>query len=171
MTDEIIFYIAQAVGFLAVILAFIMFQLKTQRSVLWAQTVICVIMAVHYFLLGAYVATAMNICGIIRCFVYFKTSDSNKKIYPILMSLMTLAAGIFSWDGARSLFIMTGLVINTYCLSFKDPQHLRYSILFTSPLILIYDILTFSVGGIILDVVTITSAVIGIFRFREAKRK
>ena len=61
------------------------------------------------------------------------------------------------------------LAINTVFMALGVPQWLRKSILLTSMLILIYNILEFSVGGMINEVLAISSVVVGIVRFRKEK--
>ena len=56
----------------------------------------------------------------------------NTIVFTVLMGIM----GILSWSDWYSIFVFLGLVINSYCMSFKDPQNIRKSILVTSPLVL-----------------------------------
>ena len=67
------------------------------------------------------------------------------------------------------ILIVAGLVINTLCLSFKDAQNVRKSVLITCPMVLVYDIIEHSLGGAIYESVAIISAIIGIVRYRENK--
>ena len=75
---------------------------------------------------------------------------------------------IITWDNIYSLLVITGLVINSLCMSFKNPHNIRKSILVTSPLVLIYDIIVSSVGGAVYESIAIISAVIGIIRYSKA---
>lgn len=159
--------VGQIFGFIAVILAFIALQMKTHRQVLVMYTMIGISMCINYFLLGAYPGMALNLFGLVRNWVYSKPGIFKGKWWPAIMTVIMLGIGLFSWNGPQSLLVIAGLLINTYALSFEDPQHLRISILISSPMVLAYDILTFSLGGILLEAFSIVSSIIGLVRYRK----
>jgi hypothetical protein len=78
--------------------------------------------------------------------------------------------GIISWEAWYSIFVFAGMVIHAFCMSFSNAQNVRKSILVTSPLVLIYDAFALSIGGIIYESVAVTSALIGIIRYRKTKK-
>lgn len=156
--------IGQIFGIIAFGIAFVVYQMKDKKSLLIAQTALVTVMSIHYFCLGAYPAMAMNVFGIIRNFIYYRKDIFKWKYTPLVVSLLIMMVGIFTSSGVWSILVVAGLTINSYCLSFENPQHFRISILITSPLVLIYDIIVFSLGGILLEGITIISAIIGIVR-------
>ena len=79
--------------------------------------------------------------------------------------------GLLSWQGYYSIFVVLGLVINTYCLSFANPQYIRTSILVSSPLVLTYDAFVMSIGGVIYESVVIVSSIIGMIRYRKLQEE
>ncbi len=164
---KIIGTVGQILGIVVVGLAILSYQMPTKKSVMTVQICTTSVMSTHYLLIGAYPGMAMNIFGIVRNVIYYKTKSENKYL-PIILSAVIGIIGFISWDGYHSLLAIAGLVINSYSLS-KDPQFLRKSILVSSPLVLIYDIMVMSVGGILLESLSIVSAVIGIVRFRKDK--
>ena len=83
------------------------------------------------------------------------------------ISVIMGAIGILSWQNWYSIFVVLGLIINSYCMSFSNPQSIGKSILVTSPLVLIYDVLVLSVGGAVYESIAIISAVIGILRTKR----
>ena len=166
---NIIYLIGQLFGVVAVILGFVSYQMKTSKGLKLAQMSTSVVFCIHYCLIGARSAFAMNIVSSVRNYVY---SNSDKKIfsykiYPILFAVITAFMGFMSWEGAHSLFVIAGLVINTLAMSMKNPQSIRKSILISSPLVIIYDIFVKSFGGLVYEVVAIVSAIIGIIRYRK----
>ncbi len=154
-------------GIIAFGVAFVVYQMKTRRSVLIVQTVLVTVVSAHYFCLGAYPAMAMNLCAILRNLVYFRKDIFKWKYTPFAVSAAIMVVGILTSTDAWSVLVVAGLTINSYCLSFDEPQHFRYSILITSPLILLYDIIVFSIGGTLMETISIISAIIGIMRFRK----
>lgn len=126
-------------------------------------------MGIHYFCLEAYPAMAMNLFGVLRNVIYYRKDVFKWKYTPIIVSLFMMSVGIFTASGIWSVLVIIGLTINTYCLSFENTQHLKISILITSPLVLIYNVIMFSLGGILLETISIISAVI--FLVRNLKTK
>lgn len=162
--------IGQILGFIAIIIAFVVYQMKSRKSLLVAQTALVLVMSVHYFCLAAYPAMAMNLFGIARNFIYYRKDIFRWKYTPLMLAVMAMSIGIVASSGVWSILVIAGLTINTYCLSFKNPQHLRYSILLSSPLVLLYNIVIFSLGGIMLESISIISAVIGILRYAKPNK-
>ena len=98
--------------------------------------------------------------------------ERSKACY-IVTAVLTLGmclAGVLSWQGAMSLLIIIPLMVNTVFLSLGIPQLLRKSVIFTSSFVLLYNVFVFSIGGILNEAVSIISSIIGIIRFRKAKK-
>ena len=127
---------------------------------------------VHYLLLGAYSGMIMNAVGIIRNFFYY---NSEKKFFswkgwPIVFALISGTLGVLAWEAWYSVFVVAGIVINTVCMSFKNAQNIRKSILVTSPMVLAYDLFARSYSGAVYEAVAIVSSAIGIYRFYNRKK-
>ena len=69
-----------------------------------------------------------------------------------------------------SLFVMAAMALNTMSFSFTKPKLVRTTILISSPLLLVYNILTGSIGGVINELFTEISSVVGIIRY-DIKKK
>jgi hypothetical protein len=78
--------------------------------------------------------------------------------------------GILSWEAWYSILAVIALTVNSYAMSFTNPNHLRKSILITSPMVLIYDILAHAYGGMVYEIVAIVSVIIGLYRYREVNK-
>ena len=170
---ELSMVIGQIMGFLAVMLGFVSFQMRTQKQLLVVQTATTIAFCIHYYLIGATSGLMLNLLGIVRNLAYYhkdKPFFSGKKC-PIFFAAVMGVVGMLSWQGYYSIFIVLGLVINTVCLSFSNPQSIRKSILVSSPLVLIYDAFVLSIGGVIYESVVIVSSVIGIIRYRKREEK
>ena len=114
---------------------------------------------------------AMNLVGVVRCIVYYfrNKRGSNEKVTPMVFAVIMAIIGILTWNAWYSVFMFLGLVINTLCLAFSDPQKLRISVLITCPMVLTYNVLipTPSIGGIVYESVAIISAIVGLARNRK----
>ncbi len=161
--------LGQILGFISFGIAFALYQVKDRKHLLIIQTLLVTFMGIHYFCLEAYPAMAMNLFGILRNAIYYRKDIFKWKYTPIMVSLFMMVIGIFTASGIWSILVIIGLTINTYCLSFENTKHFKISILITSPLVLIYNIIVFSLGGILLESISILSSVI--FLVRNLKTK
>lgn len=164
--ENIVYYIGQFLGVVAIILGFISYQMKTQKGVLIVQCSTTVVFFTHYFLIGAYSGMALNMVAFVRNLTFFQLSKKGKigKGWAILYAVIMGGVGACAWEAWYSVFVVFGLIINSYCMSFSNPQNIRKSILVTSPMVLIYDGFVLSVGGLVYESVAIISSVIGLLR-------
>ena len=161
--------VGQALGIVAVILGFITYQVKTDKKLLFVQLLTCAVFSVHYYILGALPAAVLNIVGVARNVVYYHKDKSfyKPKLFPIIFAVIMLVLGISTSNGIHSVFVIAGLVINTVCLSFKNPQNVRKSVLVTCPMVLAYNVIEHSIGGAVYESIAIISAIIGLIRYRK----
>ncbi len=161
--------IGQIFGIIATVFGFLSFQVKGGKKLLLMQICVASSFTVHYLFIGAFTAAAMNVVGIVRNISYYHKDKKfyHPKLFPLLFTLLAMISGILTMTGWHSLLVIAGLTINAFCLSLKNPQNIRKSILITSPMVLIYDIIEKSAGGIVFETVAIVSAVIGIIRYRK----
>lgn len=163
----------QILGIVAIVLGFLTYQFKSEKSLLLVHLSTSAVFMLHYLLIGAISGCVLNGVGILRDIVYFNKEKINlgaKKLSAILTVFMTIV-GLFSWQGIHSLLVIAGIAIHSYCLSFNDAQSVRKSIMITCPMVLLYDVFVFSIGGIIYESVAMISAMIGIIRYRKSKNE
>ena len=163
------YIVGQIFGGIAVLVGFLTYQTKTQERLLLLQMLTCGIFCIHYLLIGATVGAMLNLIALVRNVAYFYRNKMLKGAHWIPVSFMILcgAAGIFAWEAWYSIFSTVGIVINSGCMSFSNPQNVRKSILVTSPMVLVYNIFAKSIGGSIYESVAIVSAIVGIWRYRK----
>lgn len=168
---DIPFIIGQILGGIAVVLGFINYQVKSREQVLIVHTATAICFTLHYFLIGALAGAAMNFVGIIRNLVFYFVGKKGKvpKGWAILFAIILPAMGIIGWEAWYSILAVLGLAINSYSMSFSNPNNIRKSILVSSPLVLAYDAFAFSIGGMIYESIVIVSSIIGLIRFKNKK--
>lgn len=167
--DKLLFIIGQIFGLIAIALGFLSYQMKTQKQLLICQTAVSLVFCIHYLLIGATTAMAMNVVNVIRNIFYYKRNQSGSKsmVVPIVFTVILAFMGVLTWNAWYSVFVFFGLIINSLCMAFSNPQNVRKSILVTSPMVLIYDAFALSIGGFIYESVAIISSVIGIIRYKK----
>ena len=165
----------QILGIAATLVVTLGYQANTKKGLLMIQTPGVVVLCVSYLLLGAISGFALNIACVLRnvCCIFIK--EKSKGYYVMTGVLMCLlgALGFLSWEGYISLLLIVALIANTFFVALGKPQILRYSLIITSSMCLVYNILLPipSIGGILLESITIVSAVVGILRFWRNKKK
>ena len=164
--------VGQIIGVITVVIGFLSYQTKTAKKLLVLQVLTAFLFCIHYFLIDAVSGCILNAIAFVRNAVY---ANRDKKIfsyrfYPILFAVIMAFAGIFTWQNSYSILVILGLVVNTLCLPFKDPQNIRKSILVSSTMVLIYNIAVFSIGGAVYESVVILSSAIGLLRYRTNKQ-
>ena len=164
--SETAYIIGQIFGGIAILFGFISYQVKTQRQLIFMQSATAVVFCLHYLLIGAYTGMAMNAVNVVRNFFYDRRNKMGKNdIYtPLAFGLIQAAIGILTWNAWYSVFVFLGIVGNTVCMSFKNPQNVSKSILITSPLVFTYDAFAASYGGMVYEAVAWVSSIIGIVR-------
>ncbi len=169
-THGIAYMIGQGFGIVAIILGFVSYQVKTRSHLILVQSATAAVFCIHYGLLGAYSAMAMNAVNIVRNLFYENRAKKGSKslLIPIIFVAIQIVICALTWEAWYSVFVLIGIGINTFCMSFYDPQNIRKSILVSSPAVLTYDVFARSIGGIIYESVAIVSAAIGVFRFKKS---
>ena len=165
--------IGQIFGIIAVILGFVIYQVKDAKKLLLVQILTSTVFCIHYGLIGAISGFVLNAVGVVRSTVFY---NRDKKIFsgnyiPAVFSVIMAITGVIFWEAWYSVFVVVGLVINSYALSFKNPQNLRKSILVTCPLVIIYNVLAHSYGGIVYESISIVSGIIGLIRYKNSQKQ
>ncbi len=164
--DNLTYIIGQALGIVAVILGFVSYQRKTQFGIIVSQCVTALTFSVHYFLISAPTATALNFLSAVIClyFAFRNKKQGESKAEVIITSVLIAVAGMLAWENIYSLFLIAGLVTSTVSLSFSNPQNTRRAMFIKSPLCIIYNMAVASMGGVIYECVVIISAIIGLVK-------
>ena len=159
------------VGFISIALFFYSYQVRDRKTLLAVQIIATVLLCLQYILIKAYAGFALNMVCIARCFVYYyiDTKKGFGRYCPYLLALAVIPLAFLSFDGYRSLFLIVGLMVNTVCMGILNVQNFRRSVWFTSSLLLAYNALAGSYSGMLGDVMTITSAVVGYIRYKKEK--
>ena len=161
--------IGQILGIIAVILGFVSFQMKTPKGIISFQIITAFVFSLHYILIGAPTAMALNLLAALNCVLYyFREKRGSKSIVePLIYITLIIVASIFTWEGAHTLLLTLGLIAAAISLSLSDPQKTRGVMLIKSPLCFAYNVIVFSVGGMIYECAVMLSSIIGLVRNRK----
>jgi len=162
--------LAQIIGFLALSLVILTFQSNKRKTMQHLKIIASGLFFLHFALLGAWTGATMNIITAIRSYIFkdrFSKSWAGKTLWLYFFIIIFIIAGIFTWEGYRSLLPIVGMIIGTIAFWMKSPRQIRLLILFSSPCWLIYNLLVHSYAGIITEIVTLSSVIISMARFSQ----
>lgn len=167
------YIIGQSLSFVAVIIGFISYQMKSSSSILAMEVVSALVFASHYLLIGAPTAMALNLLAALQCFVYYLRAKRGGKsiIVPIIFTCLVITTSILTWNGWYSVFIMAGLAVHSFFMASSNPQTIRYAIFFKAPACLTYNIIVFSLGGILYECSVFISSIISTIKYYRKKRR
>lgn len=156
----------QTLGFIGMAVQIFSMQSKVYKKVIYMTIAGELIFGFQLLLLGAFTGAATNFAACITNVVYFLRIRKNKSTLPfqIAFSILFVVIGILTWQGPASLLVIFAKLISTVSYGMKDTKMIRRLKLVSMPMWLIYDCIFFSIGGVLNDIVIITSTVIGIIR-------
>ena len=173
--------IAQIIGYIATAIVLITFQFKTQKTIVIFQFFSTMLFTVHFYMLGLYAGALLNAVCAIRAIV-FSQKDKKWAGHPIWIGVFKLLT--FIAYGISVLFLkedptpltyfielipVAGNVITTIGMRQEAKMCRRYT-LCASPLWLSYNIIGHSQGGIITEVFSSISIIIGMIRLDRKKK-
>ncbi|MBR6566694.1 MAG: YgjV family protein [Spirochaetaceae bacterium] len=165
-------FIGQVFGLIAVIISFVAYQMPTQKKILFMNLLVTIAILLNYAFIGAVTGMMLNVVCVIRNLIFMNREKKifSYKFYPYLLMVIIGGLSFFTSEGAYSILITIGLIINTFALSLTNPQATRYCMAISCSFIFSYNIFVFSIGGMINEAVAIISSVLGIIRFRRAAK-
>lgn len=163
---------AQLIGFVAVAINILTFQVNDRRKMLNIGAVAAAIYTVHFYLLGAYTGSAMNALGGVRDAITARVTPSRKNIW-LLMSLIlaAVAATCVTWHGVISILPLLGTTLNAISFWNKNPTTIRRLYLAAPPAWFAYNAIVHSYPGILIEVIMILSNLVGQYRFDQRLKR
>ena len=158
----------QILGWLAALLTFLSYQCKDHKKLIVVQTLSTLSICISYLFLNAWSGMLLNFVCLIRNFIIYRKDIKvfSYSFWPYVLAGIMGIMGAVSWQGPMSLLIIIALAVNTVFLYFPNVQNLRKSILLTSTMILIYNVYFNVWGGVVNEMIAITSSIIGLYRYK-----
>ena len=168
--------IGQILGVLGVVVLFLAYQMKDKKTLLLLQTLGIALFTTQYFMINALSGAVLNAVCLIRTIFFYlvegKVKNEKLKNYglPFLFTVLVCVFGVFSWESWHSILVLLSLAIISFCTGACSPQNFRKSLLLTCSLALIYNVIVFSIGGMINEVTSMISALVGIIRHKKQQK-
>jgi hypothetical protein len=171
--DQLDFYlVTEILGYIALALLFISFQINHRKGILGFLIAGMVFLATHQFLLGAYAGAAANGLSIARNLIFRYKNDYkvlNNIVWPYLFSTILLGTSLLFWQGWYSILPAVAVIASTFALWSTSTRTIRFLSLIGPTLWLPYAIIIESTPTLLIQIVIISSIVIAIFRFDRKK--
>lgn len=162
-------FLIQAIGFLAVIMYLVSFQFKSNRTLVSFQLAGNLLFALQFLLLGAASGCLSLIVSCIRNILLLNRGRwgwIQRKSFAVTFCACYCLVAAITWEGALSLLALLPSLAGTLSFWSNSARIIRSANLFCAcPCWLLYDIFVGSWGGVLNEVITMTSILISIYRF------
>lgn len=166
--------VAQIVGFAAVFLYLLSFQLKKRSQIVWVTCVSNVLYVLQYFMLGAFSGAILDILSAVSSFFAGKKHEKRFRILSriaaagtlSLIALAGFAVACLRQDPIQ-LIPVAGALLQTGALWFDREQTIRWFSLLGAPFWLVYNTVSMAYGAAFGSALSIISATVGLIRYRQ----
>jgi hypothetical protein len=156
---------AQLIGFVAVGFSLAVFQVNQRRMMLTLLICAALLYTCSFYMLGAYTGAVMNLLAAIRSYVFIRhPKQQDPKILIIFLIILVVATGL-TWQGPRSLLPLVGTASGTVAFWLLNLKRTRLLTLISPPSWFIYNVISGSYPGMFIEIVNLSSNLVGIYRF------
>lgn len=165
--------IANIFGALGIASTFLIYQQKTRTGLILSKLLSDVIWFLHYFLLSAYSGAAIAVIGIVRELIFVNKEKKWAKhpFWLYFFLVLSFGCAYFTWKNVFSILPCIASAVSVISFWIGKPKLSRLLSYPISACMLSYDIAVGSVMGIINEIFTIGSSVIGYLRLDKKKVK
>lgn len=171
-----IFITAQIFGVLGMSANILSYQAKQQRNIILIQFFGSLFFTVNMFMLSAYTGALLNLIGVIRAFTY-ANKNKIKNLVPInaffiityilsyILTFTLFGKSVSAFNLIIEVLPVIAMVATTISFAKESAKDIRKFVFISSPSWLIYNCFNLAIGGILCEIFTLISTVIGIIRF------
>jgi len=164
--------IGQAIGVLAMIESFFIFQVTDRRKMVLLKLLDDVLWIIHFVLIGGYTGALTTTVAIFREIIFYFRGEKKWASIPLWavgFSIVFAACAPLSWTGIFSIFPATASVISTWVFWMKKTETAKLLQVPSAVCTLVYTLVYSSYSGTLAQIITLSS--IGLFFIRKAIRK
>lgn len=156
------FLLSQILVAIAICFDLLSFQFKERGKIIACLVISCTLISVHFAILGHWTAAGLGLLATVR-FVssLFTTSKNVMAIFMVASVTVT----IFTYNGLLSILSGCGSLFGTAGTFCKDDRRLRQLMLIGTSLWLIHNALAGTPMAVLMEVLFITSNLVGYYRF------
>ena len=168
---------AQIIGFVAVGLYLLSFQLKKRTHIVWVTFASNTFYVLQYLLLGAFSGAIMDVLSTIASFLAAKKHSPRFKTHARFIAALSMAFIVIVGLGIaivrRSLIELipvAGALFSTISLWCDDEQTLRKFGLCSAPFWLVYNFISKAYGPTLGSLLAMISIIVSLIRYRKNKK-
>ena len=165
------FIIATVVGMFAVATFLLSYQQKKRKNIILWNVVSRCLYVVQYVLLGAYSGAVLDVLGAAVSIVAERKDHPriarHIKAVVISCNLVIVAVGLLLYENVFSLLPIAGVLLHTGAFWLRDERAIRRISLLGSPFWFAYNLVSRAYGSCIGDLLTMTSIVVAMVKYRE----
>lgn len=161
-------FIAQAFGLLALLSYIISYQQKKTQVIRWLQLLGSFFWLMDFIFLGAPAGVLLNGVGVVRGIIYlFKEKHAWARhwcwyVVFIAAFIVCGVAAYFMGEKWLAIFPSLALVLTTISLAIDSPLKIRIFAIITCPLWIVYELINMNITGLLNEIISLASAIIGI---------
>ena len=159
------FYIAQLLGIIALVILIMSFQKNKKDTLLKYQIFSSLLFALQYLFLNAISGCLMNLMTMARNLIYKKFNDKIPIKYLILVIICMIILSFISYNGIISLLPTLAVIIYSIALWQKNLTVTRIAEIISCSLFIIYNIKVLAISGFVSTLIEMFSAIIAIYKF------
>ena len=156
---------AQILGFIAFLVSLYAYQRVNKKDILLCMVISNIINLVHYLMLGAYSGCITKVIAIFRD-IFIVLKEKNKRLssvlFLIIFILIYVGVSIYTFTNILSLFPLLAAIIYIIPTWLGDSKTVKKTALFCYVLWLIYNTYVLSIAGVIANIVSIVSIILGL---------
>ena len=158
-------------GILGIGSTVLIYQQKTRKGLILSKLLSDVIWFLYYFSLSAYSGAAIAVIGMIRELVFINREKKWAKhpIWLIFFLALSFGCAIFTWKNIFSLLPCIASAVSVISFWIGNPRLSRFLSYPISACMLTYDIASAAILGIVNELFTVISSVVGFFRHDRKK--
>ncbi len=149
--------VAVAIGF-----DLLSFQFKPRRRIIVCLCCSCLLIAVHFGLLGLWTAMGLALLAAIRMLVSYLTTSKRVMLFFIAAAVVT---ALLTYHGLLSLLSCLGAIFGTIGSFCREDRQLRLVMMCATSLWLVHNILAGTPTAVLMEGVFLASNLLGYYRF------
>lgn len=169
----VVYWIGQAIGVIAMIESFFIYQVSSRRKMLALKLIDDLLWTIHFITLGGITGALTTGISITRGLVFYNKGTKKWASSPwwaVGYSLIYLACAPLTWSGISSIFPPLASAMATWGFWIDKTEHGKIIHALVAACMLAYAIVLHSYSGILTQVVTISSIVIFFIKLMHGKK-
>ena len=170
---DIIYIIAQIIGFVAMGFGIYSYQLRMRINILIFQSLSNLFWILQYFLLGTLSAVIALALGILRNVVYMlrgRVRFADSVAVPVIFSALFAVMAFFTFGNIFDLLPAFAMIAASLAFFCKKEQHIRFISLFVAASWLTFGISAGSIASMIADSLTFISILTSVIRYHKQRK-